>query len=77
MKREDVQPGQRIRINLPGAGDHGHIGTVKRIRGSVCSVHMDRDQRSHHVVVVYANDVDLLADDTLTEATLVDQALVV
>lgn len=77
MKREDVQYGQRIRINLPGVGDHGHIGTVKRIRGGVCSVHMDRDQRPHHMLVVLASDLEQLADNAPIDATQVDSALVV
>lgn len=77
MKREDVQYDQRIRINVPGVGDHGHVGTVKRIRGGVCSIHMDRDQRPHHLLVVYASDLELLAADAPTDATLLDPALVV
>ncbi len=71
MRQDDVQYGQRIRVNLPGVGDHGHVGTVKRIRGAVCSVHMDRDLRPHHVLVVYASDLDLLADDAPIDAALV------
>jgi hypothetical protein len=72
MERKDIQYGQRIRINLPGVGDHGQIGTVKRIRGGVCSVHLDRDQRPHHLLVVYTSDVDLLVDDTPVTAVLLD-----
>ena len=65
MNRDDVRYGQRIRVNLPGVGDHGHIGTVKRIWGSFCSVHLDRDERPHRVVVLYARDLDLLRDEPL------------
>lgn len=62
MKQEDVQYGQRIRVNLPGVGDHGHVGTVKKVRGSLCSVHIDRDQRPHRVVVLFAADLDRIED---------------
>ena len=64
MKQEDVQYGQRIRVNLPGVGDHGQAGTIKKVRGILCSVHMDRDQRPDHVVVLFAADLDRI-DDSL------------
>jgi hypothetical protein len=62
MELEDVQFGQRIRVNLPGAGDHGQSGTVKRVRGDHCSVHLDWDQRPRHTVWFYAADLDQLTD---------------
>ncbi len=63
MKREDVQYDQRVRVNVPGMGDHGHVGTVKRVRGGACSVHLDRDQRPRHLVVFFAADLDRVADE--------------
>lgn len=63
MKPEDVRYGQRIQVNLPGIGDHGHVGTVKKVRGSMCSIHLDRDQRPEHVIVLYAADLDQLPDE--------------
>lgn len=63
MQLEDVRYGQRVRVNLPGAGDHGQIGTVKRVRGGACSVHLDWDQRPQHVVGFYAADLDQLPDE--------------
>lgn len=62
MQQEDVHYGQRIRINLPGVGDHGQVGTVKRVRGGICSIHLDWDRRPQHVVVFYAADLDVVAD---------------
>ncbi len=61
MQREDVRYGQRIRVNVPGVGDHGYVGIVKRVRGDICSVHMDRDQRPRHLIVFFAGDLDLVA----------------
>ena len=33
--------------------------------GSCCSLHLDRDEHPHRVVVRYARDLDLLRDDPL------------
>lgn len=63
MKPEDIRYGQRIRVNVPGLGDHGQVGTVKTMRRGMYSVHMDRDQRPWHVVLFYAADLDLVADE--------------
>lgn len=71
MRPEDVRYGQRIRVNLAGVGDHGQVGTVKKIRGGACSVHLDWDQRPHHLVVFYAADLDRLPDEPLPGAQLV------
>lgn len=62
MNQEDVHYGQRIRVNLPGAGDHGQAGTVKKVRGNLCSIHLDWDRHPHRVVVLFAADLDLVAD---------------
>jgi hypothetical protein len=69
MKQEDVAYGQRIRINLPGVGNHGQVGTIKRVRGGMCSIHLDWDQRPQHVVMFYAGDLDLVADKLQVDAT--------
>ncbi len=68
MKSEDIRIGERIRVNLPGVGDHGHIGTVRKVRGSTCSVHMDWDQRPGHVVVFFSGDLDLVTNNHLEDA---------
>jgi len=72
MKREDIQYDQRVRVNVPGIGDHGHVGTVKRIRGGAYSIHLDRDQRPRHLVVFFAGDLDLVTDARLPGAVVVD-----
>lgn len=71
MELKDVRYGQRIRVNLPGVGDHGQVGTVKKVRGGVCSVHLDWDQRPQHVVVLYAADLDLLPNESPMDAVVV------
>lgn len=68
MNLEDVRAGQRIRVNLPGIGDHGQVGTIKKVRGGVCSVHLDWDQRPQHVVGLYVGDLDLVTDDAQPDA---------
>ena len=63
MKLEDVHYGQRIRVNVPGIGDHGQVGTITRIHDIRCFVHLDWDQRPRHVVMFYAADLDRVADE--------------
>ncbi|HEY0605632.1 MAG TPA: hypothetical protein VGD58_22100 [Herpetosiphonaceae bacterium] len=65
MKLEDVRYGQRIRINVPGAGDHGQVGTVTRVRNTRCFVHLDWDQRPRHAVVFYAADLERMPDEAV------------
>ncbi len=36
MELEHVQAAQRIRINVPGVGDHEQVGTVERVRPGRC-----------------------------------------
>jgi hypothetical protein len=68
MRQEDVCYGQRIRVNLPGVGDHGQVGTVRKVRGNTCFVHLDWDQHPRHVVVFYAADLELVADEATSNA---------
>lgn len=77
MKREDIRYGQRVRVDVPGIGDHGYVGTVKKIRGGVCSVHMDRDRQPQHLVVFFAGDLDRVADEQLPAVAVVDPRAVV
>ena len=65
MNREDVDYGQRSRVDLPGVGDHGQVGTVTRVRGNLCSIHRDRDAHPHRVVVLYARDREQIGDEPL------------
>ena len=43
MELEQVRFGQRVRVNVPGIGDHGQLGTVKKVLGNKCFVHLDWD----------------------------------
>ncbi len=65
MQQEHVRVGQRIRVNVPGMGDHGQVGTIKKVRGNKCYVHLDWDERPWHVVMFYPADLELVPDDAL------------
>jgi len=67
MKLEQVRVGQRIRVNVPGVGDHGQLGTVKKVRDNRCYVHVDRDQTPSHVVLFYAADLEQAPDEPLRQ----------
>ena len=41
MDVEQVHVGQRVRINVPGIGDHRQAGTLKKVQGGKCYVHLD------------------------------------
>ncbi len=62
MDVTEVYVGQRIRVNVPGIGDHGQLGTIKKVRGNQCFVRLDWDQRLQHVVMFYAKDLDPVPD---------------
>lgn len=59
MKLDQVEYGQRVRVNMPGVGDHGKAGIIKRVRGLNCYVHLDWDQRPERQVVFSAAHLDL------------------
>ena len=63
MEQEQVRVGQRIRVNMPGAGDHGQVGTIKKVRDVKYYVHLDWDQRLQHVVLFYAADLERVPDE--------------
>jgi hypothetical protein len=58
MEQEQVRVGQRIRVHVPGVGDHGQVGTIRKVRGNRCFVHLDWDARPWHTVMFYAKDLD-------------------
>lgn len=60
-----VYVGQRIRVNVPGIGDHGQLGTIKKVRRNQCFVHIDWDARFQHVVMLYAKDLDPIPSEAL------------
>lgn len=63
MQPESLQFGQRIRVNVPGIGDHGQTGTIKKILGNRYYVHLDWDEQPQHRVLFYAADLDLLTPE--------------
>lgn len=63
MEQEHVHVGQRIRINVPGIGDHGQVGTIKKLRGNQCFVHLDWDQHFQRTVMFYAADLDHVSNE--------------
>ena len=63
MEPEQVWIGQRVRVNVPGVGDHGQVGTIKKLHGGRCYVHLDWDQRFQHVVMFYPADLDHVPDE--------------
>ena len=66
MDVEQVQVGRRVRVHVPGLGDHGQVGIVKKVRGDRCYVHLDWDTRPTHVVLFYAADLEPIPDKPLT-----------
>jgi hypothetical protein len=65
MDVTQVYVGQRIQVNVPGIGDHGQLGTIKKVRRNQCFVRLDWDQRLQHVVRFYAKDLDPVPDESL------------
>ena len=60
MEHADVRYGQRVRVQVPGIGDNGQVGTIKKLRRGRCYVHLDWDQRPRHVVMFYPADLERL-----------------
>lgn len=65
MEQEQARIGQRVQVNMRGAGDHRQVGTIKKMRSGKCYVHLDWDQQPQHLVMFYATDLDLLAGTPL------------
>lgn len=66
MEPEEARAGQRIKVNLPGVGDHGQLGTIKQVKGRMCYVHLDRAQRLQRVTTLFAQDLELVATEPQT-----------
>ena len=58
MEHEQARAGQRVRVDCPGVGDHGQVGTITQVRGDQCYVHIDWDQQRQHVVMFYEGDLE-------------------
>ena len=67
MEPEELRVGQRIQVHVPGIGDHGQVGTIKKVQASRCYVHLDWDPRLQHVVLFYATDLKRLPDEAAPE----------
>ena len=65
MELDEVRVGQRVRVNVPGVGDHGQVGTIKKLRNGNCYIHLDRDQRSQRLVMFFPQDLDPIPDELL------------
>ncbi len=65
MDFEQVRVGQRVRINVPGIGDHRQAGTLKKVEGGKCYIHLDWDQHPQHRVMFYPTDLERLPDTVL------------
>ncbi|MDQ5853711.1 MAG: hypothetical protein M3380_16915 [Chloroflexota bacterium] len=65
MEVEQVRVGQRIRVHEHGLGDHGQVGTIRKVRGSRCYVHLDWDERPQHIVWFYATDLEQVPDEPI------------
>ncbi len=74
MDVTQVYVGQRIQVNVPGIGDHGQLGTIKKVRRNQCFVRLDWDQRLQHVVRFYATDLDPVPDEYSTRTVARDHA---
>ena len=63
MELEQVAYGQRVRVNVPGLGDDGQVGTVKKVQRGRCYVQLDWDERLLHHIWFYAADLDRVTDE--------------
>jgi hypothetical protein len=65
VEADELRVGQRIRVNVPGVGDDGQVGTIKKILGNHYYVHLDWDERPQRVVLFYAPDLERLPDESV------------
>jgi heme-degrading monooxygenase HmoA len=63
MESEALHAGERIRVNVPGLGDHGQLGTITQVHGDRYFVHLDWDDRPQHRAWFYAADLERVPDE--------------
>ncbi len=63
MELEQVAYGQRVRVDVPGLGDHGQVGTVKKVQQGRIYVQLDWDERRLHPVWFYPADLERMIDE--------------
>ena len=66
MDLEQVRFGQRVRVQVPGIGDHGKVGTIKKVLNNRIYVHLDGDERPQHTALFYAADLELMPDEPVS-----------
>ena len=66
MDLEQVRFGQRVRVNVPGIGDHGKVGTIKKVLNNRIYVHLDGDERPQHTALFYAADLERVPDEPVS-----------
>jgi hypothetical protein len=68
MQLNGLRVGQRIRVDVPGIGDNGQVGTIKKVLGNRCFVHLEWDERRQHLVVFYAADLEPIETESAPAA---------
>ena len=63
MEQEAFGYGQRVRVHVPGLGDDGKVGTIKKVRNNRYYVHLDWDGRPQHLAMFYAADLERLGNE--------------
>jgi hypothetical protein len=63
MEQEALGFGQRVRVHVPGLGDDGKVGTIKKVRNNRYYVHLDWDERPQHLALFYAADLEPIRDE--------------
>jgi hypothetical protein len=66
MEQEALGFGQRVRVHVPGLGDDGKVGTIKKVRNNRYYVHLDWDERPQHLAMFYEADLERLRDEPVT-----------
>jgi hypothetical protein len=63
MELQQLAYGQRVRVIMPGIGDHGQLGTFKKMHNGWCYVHLDWDVRRQHLTQFYPEDIEAVATE--------------
>ncbi len=58
MEQKHFEYGQRVRVIMPGIGDHGQLGTFKKMLKGWCYVHLDWDVHQQHLTQFYPEDIE-------------------
>lgn len=58
MELAEAGYGERIRVNMPGTGDHRRVGTIKRVKDGKVYIHLDWDERLQHLIMFFPWNLD-------------------